>query len=152
MNTELLEMGLNAFWVVATLWFVARLNAMLIMGAYIAANDKDSKGRYLILGELNQRIKKVLGDYWYKPIFGCYKCMASVWGGIPMSIILIHLLPLIYLPIIPIFGAAYTGIVCYISTSLYEKRALTQKQLDVAVADLKLKEKELGEEIDACAT
>lgn len=36
----------------------------------------------MILESFGIWLRKVLGDYWFKPFGGCVACMASVWGSI----------------------------------------------------------------------
>jgi len=61
------------------------LNAFVIIGAYIAANETDRAGEGFILTPARLFVERLLGKYWSKPFLGCYKCMASVWGGIPVA-------------------------------------------------------------------
>ena len=110
-------------------WLVGTANAFIICGAYIAANHKDDQGRGMILSGVNAWIKARLGLYWSKPFLHCYKCMGSVWGGIPL-IAGMYALPVIspttasILPwwyyVLPLpLGVSYAFFLAFYSTILY---------------------------------
>jgi len=62
---------------------ISFINAFIIIGAFIAANHKDDRGRMFILSGVRLWFESRLGTYWAKPFLTCYKCMVSIWGGIP---------------------------------------------------------------------
>lgn len=67
------------------------INALVIIGAFDAANDVDGKGNHMILYKPKMLFEKLLGEYWSKPVLGCYKCMASLWGGVPSLVLFLTL-------------------------------------------------------------
>jgi hypothetical protein len=42
----------------------------------------------MIFGDLGEKIEERVGEYWYKPLFGCPVCMPTVWA-IPVYFILL---------------------------------------------------------------
>lgn len=94
------------------------VNSFMICGLFVAANHKDGKGRGLILKPLKDLSERLLGTYWSKPLFGCYKCMASLWG-IPVYTLAIfefhlNLEPLAWLGLI-----MYVPALSFLSTLFY---------------------------------
>lgn len=117
-------------------WFIGTANAFVIVGAFIAANDKDDQGRGMILYKTNQLIKKAFGTYWAKPFFGCYKCMSSVWGGIPLMLSLYwdadgSVMSYIYPPV---YGAMYAFFLTYYATLLYNLKEKLSKPSTVNIS------------------
>lgn len=50
------------------------LNLFLIVGVW-KLTEKD-----MLLGWFGDRLHKILGAFWSKPVFDCPPCMASIWG------------------------------------------------------------------------
>jgi len=126
----MLEINLiNLFLLLLVMLVVTFFNSSLIVGAYIAANDKDSEGRGLILYKLNMWIVSKLGTYYSKPFFYCYKCMPSLWGGLPLVVSMYVggsyalsqglSIPFWYWPLPLVFGPLYAGVLACTSTLLY---------------------------------
>lgn len=106
------------------LFLVAVFNAYTIIGAFNAAHDQDGEGRKFILNPIYKVSYFLLGPYWSKPVLGCYKCMASLWGGFPMFLTLIYTNPLSLsvlgsIALALLLGFVYTCIVSAIASSIY---------------------------------
>lgn len=105
-------------------WLVATANVFVINGAFIAANHIDDNGRGMILAPLNRALTRAFGSYWSKPFFGCYKCMGSMWGGVPLAaglyVALYGLIPVGWYMTLPLaFGALYAALLAFYATFLY---------------------------------
>ena len=69
---------------IETFILLGLVNALAIVGLYNAADEG------MMLYRLRTFYERFTGEYWGKPILGCYKCMASVWGGLPAVIYMAH--------------------------------------------------------------
>lgn len=58
----------------------AFVNAVAITGLWAAGHDHN------ILAPVKHFVEDNLPDWVFKPTIGCYKCMASIWGGVPFLI------------------------------------------------------------------
>lgn len=84
---------------IITFFLFALLQAIIINGIYESMNEK------MILSWIPKLIKKVIkNEYWQKPIFGCIKCMASLYGALTFWPLVLYLFGW-YWQEIPIFIA-----------------------------------------------
>jgi len=65
------------------LFLLALCNSFAIYGLWRAGDPN------MILEKPKEFLKKWMGDFASKPFLGCYKCMASVWAGLPMFLFLL---------------------------------------------------------------
>lgn len=52
------------------------IQAMFINGV------KSCFEKEMIFNKLGEWLKSRLGEWWYKPIAGCSRCMSSIWGAV----------------------------------------------------------------------
>lgn len=106
--------------------FVVIANSYIIIGAFNAAHDQDGEGRKFILNPVYEFSVNVLGPYWSKPVLGCYKCMASLWGGVPAFFFLVYknFLELGFIECLGsslLFAFLYTCLLSGVATSIYDR-------------------------------
>lgn len=96
------------------IWFflvLAVANSFAIIGIFHAADDG------MILEKPRKFLERNIGKFWSKPFLGCPTCMASIWGGLPLFIMLITNTK--DLPFSAISTAAYTCLVSGLATSFH---------------------------------
>lgn len=75
-------------YIAAFFYLAAKLNSLAILGLYGASKNED-----MLLYGFKTWALSTLGVKLSKPLITCVKCMASIWGALPMFIILAVFLP-----------------------------------------------------------